>query len=104
VDRRLLGRDARVPRLSRGLGRIQSTVSLPPQRDLPRRLRRNFVGLGRKIVYLLDSLAVRLANPESITTVLQWAIPWQSTYQRENEIGYNLITHWMGVLDDSGAT
>ena len=33
-----------------------------------------------------------------------WAIPWQSTYQRENEIGYNMITHWMGVLDDSGAT
>ena len=33
-----------------------------------------------------------------------WAIPWQSTYQRENEIGYNHITHWMGVLDDSGAT
>jgi hypothetical protein len=26
-----------------------------------------------------------------------WAIPWQNTYQRENEISYNHITHWMGV-------
>lgn len=33
-----------------------------------------------------------------------WAIPWQNTYQRENEIHHNHITHWMGVLDDSGAT
>ena len=33
-----------------------------------------------------------------------WAIPWQNTFQRENEISYNHITHWMGVLDDSGAT
>ena len=27
-----------------------------------------------------------------------WAIPWQNTYQRENEISYNHITHWMGTL------
>lgn len=26
-----------------------------------------------------------------------WAIPWQNTYQRENEISYNHITHWMGT-------
>ena len=33
-----------------------------------------------------------------------WAIPWQNTFQRENEVSHNHITHWMGVLDDSGAT
>lgn len=33
-----------------------------------------------------------------------WAIDWTATFQRENEIAYNHITHWMGVLDDSGAT
>ena len=33
-----------------------------------------------------------------------WAIPWSATFQRENEIAFNHITHWMGVLDDSGAT
>ena len=33
-----------------------------------------------------------------------WAIPWQATFQRENEIAYNKISHWLRTLDDSGAT
>ena len=32
-----------------------------------------------------------------------WAnVAHGKTFQRENEISHNHITHWMGVLDDSG--
>ena len=31
-----------------------------------------------------------------------WAIPVAQTYQRENDIGYNRISHWLRVLEDSG--
>ena len=33
-----------------------------------------------------------------------WAIPVAQTYQRENDIGYNRISHWLRVLEDSGGT